>query len=111
MKREQKMTELPKRPRPHILESISRSYFGSLMINAGWIVRDVSLDYGLDLNVEIVEKGQVTGKNFSVQLKATDNSLRHRTTPSIKLKNSTLEYIRSRLEPVMIVYFWSEPQK
>jgi hypothetical protein len=65
----------------------------------------VSVDYGLDLNVEIVENSQVTGKNFSVQLKATDKTMIHVANPSVRLKTSTLEYMRSRLEPVMIVYY------
>ena len=70
-----------------------------------WILRDVSHDYGLDKNVEIVDAGNVTGKNFSVQLKATDRRFSQGTTPTIALKVSTLEYMASRPEPVMIVLY------
>jgi len=80
------------------------------MVKAGWIVRDVSFDYGLDLNVEIVENNEVTGKNFSAQLKATDSSFLQGADPSLRLKTTTLAYMRSRLEPVMIVFFSAPDQ-
>lgn len=100
------MTSLPKRPRTHVLETKSKAYFISSMPSE-WIHRNVSLDYGLDLNIEIVERGKVTGNNFSVQLKSTDRSLLRTKTPFVRLKCSTLNYMLSRPEPVMIVYYSS----
>ena len=97
------MNELPKRPYTHVLEDLSRLHVFKCM--SEWIVRDVSLDYGLDQNVEIVKDGKVTGKNFSIQLKATQKPILPKRSPSVSVKSSTFEYMSSRPEPVMIVLY------
>jgi len=47
---------LPQRPRSHVLETRSEAYLLTC-VPPEWIVRDVSHDYGLDKNVEIVDSG------------------------------------------------------
>ena len=55
----------------HILERESRRKFESKLPRE-WISRDITPDYGLDLEVQIVEGKKVTNKVFWVQLKATN---------------------------------------
>jgi hypothetical protein len=71
-------------------------------------VRDVSHDYGLDKNIEIVDSGAVTGRNFSIQLKATDRSFAASKSPLVSIAASTLKYMANRPEPVMIILY-SDP--
>lgn len=98
---------LPSRPRSHVLEARSEAYLLS-RAPAEWIVRDVSHDYGLDKNIEIVDSGAVTGKNFSIQLKATDRSFTASKSPLVSISASTLNYMANRPEPVMIILY-SDP--
>lgn len=63
---------LMKRPRQHVIESISENTFKSLLPEE-WIVRKIPSDYGVDLEVEIVEKEIVTGKRCWIQLKGTES--------------------------------------
>lgn len=99
----------PIRPRSHIIEDVSRLFFRHCA-PLEWIIRDVFYDYGLDLNVEIVEDYRVTGLNFSIQLKAIERANDSKTVP-IRLKKSTLEYMIMRLEPVMLVAYVSEDRE
>jgi len=98
---------LPSRPRTHVLEARSEAFLLTLA-PVEWIVRDVSHDYGLDKNIEIVDSGAVTGKNFSIQLKATDRSFASGDSPTVSIATSTLEYMANRPEPVMIILY-SDP--
>ena len=93
----------PERTQSHILEERSRLYIRQ-NVPIEWIVRDVHYDYGLDMNIEIVEDNRVTGYNFSVQLKATSCTNSDKFVP-IRLKSSTIEYMRTRLEPILIIVF------
>lgn len=102
------MEKLPKRPRSHILEDISRIHVKSAIVENGWVVRDVSPDYGIDFEVEILKNGRVTGRRFSVQLKATDRTILTETSPGIRLKSSTFNYLRGRPEPVMMILYSNE---
>lgn len=95
---------LPQRPRSHVLETRSEAYLLTC-VPPEWIVRDVSHDYGLDKNVEIVDSGAVTGKNFSIQLKATDRSFASGDSPSVSITTSALQYMANRPEPVMIILY------
>ncbi len=63
---------MPKRPQQHQIEDESISRF-KLLLPKHWIVRELPKDYGIDLQVGLVDSNEnVTGKMFYVQLKATD---------------------------------------
>ena len=61
-----------KRPRQHVLEEESKRAFINLL-PPEWIHREKHPDYGIDMEVEIVEDGKVTNNVFWVQLKATES--------------------------------------
>ncbi|MEM5640444.1 DUF4365 domain-containing protein [Bacillus toyonensis] len=63
----------PSRPRQHILETSSGKALSNF-IPDNWIIRGVTeSDYGIDYEIELVkDNGEVTGKFFKLQLKATD---------------------------------------
>lgn len=65
------MSNLPQRPREHVLETESRKFVENILPSE-WIVTHPIADYGIDLHVEIVENTYVTGAHFSMQLKSTD---------------------------------------
>lgn len=61
-----------KRPKAHVIEDISKNIFKSLLPQE-WIIREIPSDYGVDIEVEIVEDESVTGKRFWVQIKGTES--------------------------------------
>lgn len=94
-------SDLPRRPRPHELEDISRQAFEGVL-PAHWQYRIEHPDYGIDGVVEIFdEEGFTTGLKFNVQLKSTDSD-----GPSqwrISVKRSTFNYWQQLAEPVLVV--------
>lgn len=95
---------MPQRPRQHELETESRIAFRAAL-PARWIVRDVTPDYGVDFDVEIVaDDGSLTGRQFLVQIKATD-SLNGPEPHCIRLSSETLDYYRARDLPVLLVLY------
>jgi hypothetical protein len=68
---------MPKRPRPHQLEDLSRNRLHNKFEQAGWTVEDLTKDYGEDLLVRIFQDGNATPLSFFVQAKATDNIERY----------------------------------
>src|SRR5262249_321704 len=73
-----------------------------------WITRQIWYDYGLDLNVELVEDGRVTGKNFSVQVKSVKNRRPAAQDVRVRLTQATVAYMGARLEPVLLVAYVDE---
>lgn len=100
---------LPKRPRPHVLEALSRHHV-ERVLPAEWICTPVSTDYGLDMRVEIVEDEQVTGPEFSMQLRATDRPNISDDNVIHRCKVSTAQYFLRRPEPVMYVLYDAQGQ-
>lgn len=66
---------MPTRARSHVLETLSREAFSCLLTGPlGWVIRDVALDYGIDLEVEIFDgDGAATGLTFKAQLKGMEH--------------------------------------
>ena len=63
---------MPKRPRQHELEDLSRTAFRALV--QPWVFRDKNPDYGIDAEVEIFDiSRKATGDLFLVQLKAIEH--------------------------------------
>jgi hypothetical protein len=100
------MTDLrmPKRPYAHVLGEMGER-FVMAHLPPQWITRQISYDYGLDLNVELVEAGRVTGKNFSVQVKALQKRPQTSLHIPVRLKVSSVAYMKERPEPVMLVVY------
>jgi len=80
--------QLPKRPRPHILEDISLNRLHEAFVHEGWTVENLTKDYGEDLLVRIFERGVTTPFSFFVQAKATDDvdKLRSKKTARISYR-------------------------
>jgi len=70
-----------------------------------WICRPIAYDYGLDLSVEIVDGEAVTGREFFVQLKATEQLKTSHRDVIHRCKVSTARYFLQRLEPVMYIVY------
>ena len=93
----------PKRPENHVLDSKAKKFLEGLIPDE-WIYNIPSNDYGLDYQVEICLDGQVTGLNFSIQLKGHQKSSDTNFAKAV-LKHSTISYYKVRLEPIMIVVY------
>jgi tetratricopeptide (TPR) repeat protein len=96
----------PKRDQNATLERESEIYYTSRM-PVEWIVDELS-DYGIDLVVTPVFGENVIGLNYSVQLKA-QNDVKGKW--EVRLKKTTLNYLFTRLEPVMVVLFDKKSQE
>ncbi len=94
----------PTRPRAHVLETLSRQHV-QRTFPPEWICRDVQGDYGLDMTVEIVSGERVTGREFSIQLKATDHLRTAGDQVAHHCAVSAARYFLDRPEPVMYVVY------
>jgi tetratricopeptide (TPR) repeat protein len=98
------------RPRSHQIEDQSRIAFQACLPKE-WVYRTVSPDYGIDGSVEIFdEHDHATGKQFNVQLKATDEPDLRRAL-GVKLGLDKCEYYRSLDLPVLVARFHSPTTK
>jgi hypothetical protein len=91
-----------KRPREHVSEEKSVQIF-SRSVPAEWINRSVTPDYGLDRSIEIVEDGNVTGKELNVQLKGVEKPRVVNGCISLRLKVKNLKYYMQREGPTLLV--------
>ncbi|GBF21897.1 MULTISPECIES: DUF4365 domain-containing protein [Arenibacter] len=96
-------TSLPNRHETHILETESNKYFANCIPNE-WYIDKPEHDYGIDYIVNLVSHGEVTGLNFSVQLKST-KSKNTGNYVFATIKHSTLSLFNIRLEPVLIIVY------
>jgi hypothetical protein len=99
----------PIRSRSHELEEESRRFFVRAL-PAGWTAEAPEKDYGVDLRVEIFENHQATGLELLVQLKATETEARGQSVP-VRLKASTYNYLRDRLQVAMLVKYVTDEQE
>jgi len=99
----------PIRHKNHILETESNKFFENCLSNE-WYAEKPSYDYGIDYNVSIVINNQVTGLNFSVQIKSTEKEESQQYVP-ISLKKSTLGLFQARLEPVLLIAYVQEDKE
>jgi len=63
---------MPKRPRSHEIEDISRRRLRDIFGTCGWVVWDLYPDYGEDFLVRIFTDAIATHFSFFVQAKGTD---------------------------------------
>jgi hypothetical protein len=97
---------MPRRPREHEIEDISRNCLNEAFASRGWVVENLRHDYGEDLLVRIFENGEATPFFFFVQAKATDHIERYQITDeSILSYPISMAHLRSwnqLWEPVLI---------
>ncbi len=98
----------PKRPDSHITETKAKKFLEQ-QIPDEWHFNIPDNDYGIDYQVEISVNNQVTGLNFSIQLKG--HAKGSGAFAKATLKHSTLAYYKVRLEPVMIVVYEEDCQE
>ena len=102
------MARLPQRPREHILDDESRKFIGQVLPSE-WIIESGYKDYGIDLVIEIVKNGNVTGAHFLVQLKGTDSiEILKSGYISYSCETSTLQYFLERPELVIFLVYDSK---
>lgn len=96
------------RPFQHILEDESRRAFTRL-IPPAWIVRDKYPDYGIDMEVEIVEEGKVSSDALWIQLKATKGGKSPSKPIALQIDTKLLKYIEGCRLPVAIILWIKAP--
>lgn len=93
----------PQRTNTHQLEELSERFFvNSLPRN--WRPDRPDGDYGVDLRVDIFEGNNATGLELLVQLKASQES-QESEYETVQLKISTYNYLRDKLQVVMLVKY------
>tara|TARA_R110001592_G_scaffold26738_1_gene99811 strand:+ start:3466 stop:5385 length:1920 start_codon:yes stop_codon:yes gene_type:complete len=95
---------MPKRPKQHQLEDLSRAKF-QLCLPEKWVIRDKDKDYGIDCEVELFDDEEnSTGLLFYVQLKATA-SKKESEIFNVDFKIDTLEYFKQLEIPVLLARY------
>jgi len=97
------LNNLPNRHRNHEIETLSERFFNN-QVPVNWVVNKLQLDYGTDLNCEIVIDKGVTGMNFSVQLKGKEKESNAESI-KIPIKRTTIKRWLNKLEPTMIIVY------
>src|SRR5947208_1977939 len=92
------MNPLPQRPPSHFAGDEAVRLFMQACPQE-WVIAPVAPDYGLDLRIELVRDGAVTGEEFAVQIKGRKR-LRH---TRVRVAHSTVNYWLGKLQPTMIV--------
>ncbi len=93
-----------KRTREHVLETESRRALENFL-PPEWIFRKKDPDYGIDIEIEIVEGGEVTNKVIWVQLKATKSTNRDQGKISYQIETKSLTHYEKCRLPVLIIYW------
>lgn len=93
-----------KRTRQHVLEEESRRALENTL-PAEWIKTDLIPDYGLDMQITVVEGEEVTDRLFAVQLKATDQIIDNQSMIPLRMESKHLKYYENYPLPVFILYY------
>ena len=101
--------KFPVRAVSHELEELSRRFFKQ-HLPSGWTTTKPEDDYGIDYYVEICEDGKMAGKNFIVQLKASDSSNGIADYETILLETSTYNYLMGNPLVAILVKFNRQDQ-
>jgi hypothetical protein len=95
---------MPKRPKQHQLEDLSRAKF-QLCLPEKWVIRDKDKDYGIDCEVELFDDDEnSTGLLFYLQLKATA-SKKESEIFNVEFKIDTLKYFKQLEIPVLLARY------
>lgn len=87
------------RPEPHIIDADAELLLRQ-QLPRGWIVRTLPIDYGVDLEVEIVDQHFVTGNRLWIQLKGTTSLVERRES----FESERTRAITGLSEPLVIPY-------
>jgi tetratricopeptide (TPR) repeat protein len=68
-------------------------------------VRPIHPDYGLDVEITIVEDEEVTNKVFKAQLKATDQLVDNQGMIPLRIESKHLKYYENYPLPIFILYY------
>jgi hypothetical protein len=90
------------RPKAHVVEDRSKVICRSLLPEE-WILREIPSDYGVDAEVEIVEREIVTGKRFWMQIKGTESLDVREQYVAFKTDTKLLEYSLRCDFPLLLV--------
>jgi tetratricopeptide (TPR) repeat protein len=93
-----------KRPEEHILEDESRLLF-KLRLPREWIKSCKTPDYGIDIEIQIVEGDRVTEKILQVQIKATNSNFDKFPIAYSKMETKNLKQYEASPLPILIIYF------
>lgn len=96
--------KFPQRPESHVLEEKSFAFLKNYL-PANWNPNSVDHDYGQDLNIEIVEDGQLKGLDLIVQLKSSAQSKKDGDFELQRFQVSTYNYLWENLRVVMVVKY------
>ena len=99
----------PQRPPQHILDTKASKYLESKLPDE-WICDSIKSDYGIDYGVGIVNKGNVLGPNFSIQLKGKSD-ISKKPKNGVQINKSTLNYWNNRFEPTLVVIYCDKNKK
>ena len=91
-----------KRPIEHVKETRSLKIFNTAVPDE-WICRRIEQDYAIDLEVEVVTKGEVSGKSLFVQLKSSDCLSIKPTHIDYQFETDKLSYYLQKDIPVLLV--------
>ena len=94
---------MPKRPRQHEIDELAQRAFRK-SLPASWVVNPFTTDYAKDYIVEIVEKTQLTGTLFIVQLKGKESLPRQRGKNFVSV-GIDYEHLRYYLNDVPLPVF------
>ncbi|MGA9212482.1 DUF4365 domain-containing protein [Kaistella sp.] len=97
------MENYPNRHRNHEIETLSDRFLKN-HIPVSWITNPFQIDYGTDYNCEITSERQVTGNNFSIQLKGKETE-QNQDSIKIILKRTNINRWLNRLEPTIIIVY------
>lgn len=94
------------RPNSHNLEELSKRFFES-SLPRNWAPNKPPNDYGIDLRVDIFEDYLATGLELLVQLKSSQK-MSEGETENISLSIKTYNYLRDKLQVVMLAKYIEE---
>lgn len=97
------LENFPNRHRNHEIETLSDRFLQN-QLPPSWVINKFQIDYGTDYNCEITTENQVTGNNFSIQLKGKESE-QNQEYIKITLKRTNINRWLNRLEPTMIIVF------
>ncbi len=96
--------KMPKRPKQHELEDLSRAKF-QICLPKKWVLRSKEKDYGIDGEVELFnEEGNAQGILFYVQLKATGSKDISQIL-NVDFNIETLKYFANLEIPVLLARY------
>jgi|SRR3954451_76115 hypothetical protein len=92
------MNPYPRRPASHVIGDEALRLLQAAFA-PDWVISSVSPDYGIDLRLELVSDGRVTGEECYVQVKGTT---KNHGRPTVRIRRETVQYWLGKLNPVLV---------